>query len=130
MRGQKNMLVAGASLCGLAVVLGAFGAHWLADRLAPQQLQSFETGVRYQMYHGLAILVLSMSPFLSWSSVRWVARFWLAGVLMFSVSIYILATRDLLQTQSFAHFFGPVTPLGGLLMIAGWINLVIAALKK
>ena len=113
-------------LGGMAVVFGAFGAHYLKSALTPEMLQAFETGVRYQFYHALAIaicgLVFQNNPS---GSVRLAARLFLAGIICFSGSIYLLSTRSLTGLE-FLAWLGPVTPLGGLLFIAGWISLAVA----
>lgn len=121
------MLVIAALYGATGVILGAFGAHGLKGRLTPELLVSFETGVRYQLIHALLLLVLALwarsapSSLLSWSAML-VA----VGVLLFSGSIYLLATREL-TGWAWARGLGPVTPLGGLLLIGGWVLLAVAA---
>ena len=104
----------GAFAAGLGVLLGAFGAHGLKTRVDPEMLAIFETGVRYQMYHGLGLLALA------WAIGRWPERrlamaAWLllAGTLVFSGSLYILVLTGL-------RWFGAITPIGGVALIAGW----------
>lgn len=113
-------------LAGIAVILGALGAHALKETLSPQELESFETAVRYQMWHALALFALSR-----WSSdlkfTNWIYRLWLSGVILFSGSIYLLSTDHLYNLK--LSFLGPVTPLGGLAMIAGWFLLVSSTLS-
>lgn len=107
---------------GLAVALGAFGAHVLKARLAADMLANFETGARYQMYHALALLAVA------WAASRWpdsalpVAAGWLfvAGTLLFSGSLYVMAFTGL-------RWLGAVTPLGGVAFVAGWLCLLLAA---
>jgi uncharacterized membrane protein YgdD (TMEM256/DUF423 family) len=127
---QKHFLVLGAAFAALAVILGAFGAHALKSRLALEQLATFEVGVRYQMYHALALFVVA------WLMEKMpgaglVATGWLfvAGMVLFSGSIYLLSTRGLTGLEN-AGWLGPVTPLGGLCFIAGWISLAINVLKR
>ncbi len=110
----------GALIAGLAVAAGAFGAHALRARLEPDMLAAFETGARYQMYHGLALLATA------WIADRWPgplprAAGWcfLTGVLLFSGSLYALALSG-------ARMLGAVTPLGGLAFMAGWACLALA----
>ncbi len=117
-----------AALYGaLGVILGAFGAHGLKGRLTPDQLVSFETGVRYQLMHALLLLIIAWwmrhapSAWLAWSAVL-VAT----GILLFSGSIYLLATREL-TGLAWVRVFGPVTPLGGLFLISGWLLLAVWA---
>ena len=108
----------GALLAGIAVAAGAFGAHGLRDRLAPDMLAVFETAVRYQMYHALALLAVA------WAAVRWpdssaVVAGWLfvAGIVVFSGSLYVLALSGV-------RWLGAITPLGGLCFLGGWSVLV------
>jgi uncharacterized membrane protein YgdD (TMEM256/DUF423 family) len=112
------------SLSGLlAVALGAFGAHALKGRLDVELLATFEVGVRYQMYHALALLAAG------WACTRWpgtavTASGWLfvAGTVVFSGSLYALALTG-------ARWLGAITPLGGLALLAGWVCLAWAAWK-
>ncbi|HQH71704.1 MAG TPA: DUF423 domain-containing protein [bacterium] len=109
---------------GLGVALGAFAAHGLRDRLEPRMLEIFETGVRYQMVHALALLTVSLSGSSLWPS-HWTPSAcwaWTFGILVFSGSLYLLAVTGL-------RWLGAITPLGGIAFIAGWICLAIAALK-
>lgn len=112
----------GSVSAGLAVALGAFGAHALKGRQAADMLANFETGVRYQMYHALALLAVA------WAVQRWagsalpVAAGWLlvAGTMLFSFSLYFLALSGV-------RWLGAITPLGGVAFVAGWLCLVLAA---
>ena len=108
---------------GLAVAFGAFGAHALKAHLTPDLLATFETGVRYQMYHALALLgvavALTQWPTSSWPNLAgWL---FVIGMLLFSGSLYLLCL-----TQK--RWWGAVTPFGGLAFIAGWLCLALAAL--
>jgi uncharacterized membrane protein YgdD (TMEM256/DUF423 family) len=109
---------------GLAVALGAFGAHALKARMTPDLLTTFETGVRYQMYHALAMLAvaLAMTQIPAASLLNAAGWLFLAGTLLFSGSLYLLC---------FTHkrWWGAVTPFGGLAFIAGWICLVLVSLS-
>lgn len=128
---QKIFLISGALLGGLAVILGAFGAHALKAKLSPESLQIFETGVRYQFYHALALLLVALlSDKMNSSSMNFTGYFFIAGVILFSGSIYLLATREILGIDSWKSFLGPITPLGGLCFVVGWILLLIAAIKN
>ncbi|MCB0115842.1 MAG: DUF423 domain-containing protein [Caldilineaceae bacterium] len=113
----------GALLGGVAVALGAFGAHALKSRLAPAKLTSFETGVRYQFYHALALLFVGLLYTAAPGNALLGVAGWLfvAGVLFFSGSIYWLAFDG-------PRWLGPVTPLGGLCFIVAWVLLAVAAL--
>lgn len=107
---------------GLAVALGAFGAHGLRAQLSADLLTTFETGVRYQMYHALALLAVG------WAVVRWsgsilpITAGWLfvAGTVLFSFSLYALALTGI-------RWLGAITPFGGVAFTAGWICLALAA---
>ena len=108
----------------LAVALGAFGAHALKARLEPGQLVVFETGVRYQMYHALALLAVAMlADRRPCGALNAAGSLFLAGVLLFSGSLYLLSTQGW-------RWLGPVTPLGGVCFLAGWIALAIAAARR
>jgi uncharacterized membrane protein YgdD (TMEM256/DUF423 family) len=115
------ILATGAACAMTAVILGAFAAHALKGSLSEQSLNVFQTGVQYQFYHSLALLLLAViyrqspQPMLLWS-----AGFMLAGILLFSGSLYLLAL-----TQQ--KWFGPVTPLGGLCFIVAWLLLIVAS---
>ena len=111
----------GSLSAGLAVTLGAFAAHGLRSRISTEALQTFETGARYQMYHALALLAVA------WVATRWpggavFAAGWLfvAGTLLFSGSLYLLAVTGL-------RVLGAITPFGGLAFILGWLALAWAA---
>ena len=119
----RSLLVAAAGAAGLAVILGAFGAHALKARLAPDQLQTFETGVRYQMYHALALVALGLAGSARLGRLANVAGgLFVAGSVGFSGSLYLL-------TLAGTKGIGLVTPLGGVLLLVGWLVLAIAALK-
>ena len=124
---KKIFLV--ASILGLiAVVLGAFAAHGLRDALNTTNLESFQTGVRYQMYHAFFLFVVGLMPQLQSQQKKRLFWFVLLGVLLFSGSIYLLATNALTPID-FA-FLGPVTPLGGLLLICAWGVLAFYLIKR
>ncbi len=114
-----------AALLGLVgVVLGALGSHALKARLAPEALESFEVGVRYQMLHALLLLAVEALPILNERYKRIISRLVVSGVLTFSGSIYLLSTRAISGLD--LSFLGPVTPVGGLLLIAAWGMLIRA----
>jgi uncharacterized membrane protein YgdD (TMEM256/DUF423 family) len=127
---QKLFLSLGGSFAALGVILGAFGAHALKEKLAPEQLQVFETGVRYEMYHAFALVVVALlydkfnQQYLNYSGYLFIA-----GILFFSGSLYLLASKNLLGIESWG-FLGPITPLGGLCFISGWIFLVVSVFKN
>lgn len=124
-----NLIKIAAVSGALAVALGAFGAHSLKAALSPEQLQVYETGVRYQFYHTLAILLSGMLLRNNGSGLyKTSGYFFLAGIVFFSGSLYLLSCRTLLGIEGWS-ILGPVTPLGGLFFICGWIVLFIAANK-
>ena len=114
-------ILTGIVLAGVAVVLGAFGAHALKERLSLEMLQIFEVGVRYQMYHSLALILLSMyrgnSDWLLWSGWSF-----LGGIVLFSGSLYILSLSGV-------RAWGAVTPIGGVLLILGWLFFALGVKK-
>ncbi len=120
---DKGFAVAGSLSAFIAVAAGAFGAHALRARLAPDLLAVFETGARYEMYHALALLAVA------WAATRWPgtpvrAAGWLfiGGTILFSGSLYLLALTG-------ARWLGAVTPLGGLLFLGGWLALAVGIAK-
>ena len=125
---ERKMAIAGTFLGVTAIILGAFGAHALKVKLSIEQLSSFETGVKYQMYHALFLLVLSFN-FQAPEKVK-KAIFYLVvfGVSIFSGSIYLLATRPILGLE--LNVLGPITPIGGLLLILAWILLLLHFINK
>ena len=128
---KDQRIATGSLLLLIAVATGAFGAHGLRDRLAPEALAQWHTAVEYQFYHGLGILlVAALSERLGQGSVRWACRLFLGGTLLFSGSIYLLSTRELTGLHGIGSILGPMTPLGGGLLMAGWATLLISALRR
>ncbi len=126
---RTYMIIGTVSLL-LAVCFGALGAHALKSVLSPEQLLSFETGVRYQFLHGLAILFLpSLDGYFKQKTIKTTALLFSLGILLFSFSIYLLNLRELLEMPSL-KILGPVTPIGGLLFITGWSVLLIALARN
>lgn len=117
-------LVAGATFGILAIVLGAFGAHAFKKIISAEKLASFEVGVRYQMYSALALLLIGFNCNLISFSERLAVYTIVVGTVLFSVSIYLLSFSEYWKKN--LRFLGPITPLGGLLMIAGWTALLIS----
>ena len=112
----------------LAIVLGAFGAHALKKVLATEQLNSFEVGVRYLMYHVLFLLFLGSTQLLLPEQKTIIFYFALFGTIAFSGSIFLLTTMPI--TKINFKFLGPVTPIGGLLLLVAWFWFFINILKK
>lgn len=124
---NKQIAIISVLLIVLGIVLGAFGAHGLKEVVTPEKVASYEVGVRYQIYHGLALLVLSLNASKIEGSLKVFLIFILSGVLLFSGSIYLLSLNDVLSPD--LSFLGPVTPIGGVLMIMGWGVLLRQFLK-
>ena len=118
---DRRLLATGALLAGLGVVLGAMAAHALAPRLSERSLAAFETGARYQLVHGIAIVLCAIVAE-RLPGARTAGWLFAAGVLFFSGSLYGLSLTG-------AGFFGPITPLGGACFIAGWLLLAYRALR-
>lgn len=119
---QIFILIGGLS-GGLSVALGAFGAHALKERIPAQRQETFETGARYQMYHSLALLATGILRVQRPDVNLVVIAGWafLAGILLFSGSLYSLTLTD-------RRWFGAITPFGGLALILGWVLLALAAI--
>ncbi len=122
---HKKFIGIAAFTGALAVILGAFGTHALKAILSPGQLVSFETGVRYQFYHAFALLAAGIlyKEFPN-NLLQWAGRLFICGILLFSGSLYVLTTMPGMT------WVGPITPLGGLCFIAGWLLLALGCLKK
>ncbi len=112
----------------LAVILGAFGAHALKKKLTPEQLQSFETGVKYQMYHAILLVVLGFGLNFQTPLETYMALCFILGTFLFSFSIYGLILSA--SAGKKLRFLGPITPLGGLLLVIGWGLLIYTALQS
>jgi uncharacterized membrane protein YgdD (TMEM256/DUF423 family) len=120
---HRGLLKWGAILGGLTVILGAFAAHIIKRSVAPDVLTIFETGVRYQMYHVLAILLSAVlyKEFPS-KSMIWAGKLFLIGIIIFSGSLYLLSYVKAMGANNFL-WLGAITPLGGVAFIAGWLML-------
>ena len=124
---MSNKVIVFAAVFGmLAVILGAFGAHGLKEVLSVQQLTSFETGVKYQMYHSLMLLFVAMNDHISQKRKKVILYLISSGVILFSGSIYLLSTREISGID--IRSFGFITPLGGVLFIAAWAVLLASAM--
>ncbi|MDA9263387.1 DUF423 domain-containing protein [Saprospiraceae bacterium] len=127
MRNKKRMLTTLAITGMLAISIGAFGAHGLKPKLTATQLNTFNTGVNYHFYH---LLAMSFSYLLYlYSNNNWVRiGFWsfLVGIVMFSGSLYLLSIRELIDLTNY-KWLGPLTPIGGVCFIFGWLSIMISA---
>ena len=120
---QNLFFALGSGLSLLGVAFGAFGAHTLQSKLAPEMLETFEVAVRYQMYHSLGLIAAAWAVS-QWQNQLTAASGWcfLAGILIFSGSLYVLSLTGI-------RWLGAITPIGGLAFIVGWGCLVIAAIR-
>jgi len=114
-------------LGGLAVIFGAFGAHALKKILNTAQLKSFETGVKYQLYHALVLLIIGFNFKLETASEKYMVYSFIIGILLFSFSIYGLVISSAKNKK--LAFLGPITPIGGLFLIVGWVLLFVSVLN-
>ena len=120
-------LLSGSFLGCLAVILGAFGAHALKKTLTEEQLKSFETSVKYQMYHAILLLVIGFHFTLEATLEKLMVFCFVLGSILFSFSIYGLVISS--SKNKKISILGPITPLGGMLLILGWLLLSIAIYK-
>ncbi len=125
---NKQIIVTAAIYGVLAVITGAFGAHALKSKLDAGQLEVWHTAVQYQFYHVFALLFLSTLNPLN-NQLEWSYYLFTFGIVLFSGSLYLMATRSLLGWE-WLRLLGPVTPLGGLFFILGWVMLALGVLKK
>ena len=127
---QKLFLSIGAILGGLAVALGAFGAHGLKKIVSPETVATYKTGVQYQMYHALALLIIGvLSERYMSSFVNYAGLFFLAGIVCFSGSLYLIVSMQAMN-KVIPGAIGIITPIGGLFFIIGWILLLAGIIKK
>ena len=114
------ILTAGAIFMGLAIVLGAFGAHALKESLSPEMMKVYQTGVEYQFNNALGLLLIGLIGFQIQSKyIKWSGTLITIGIILFSGSLYILSVSGI-------HWIGVITPIGGMSFVAGWIFLVFA----
>lgn len=126
---MKNItLIVGAFYGLVSVILGAFGAHALKKVLSVDKLASFETGVKYQMYSALFLLIVGYILKFESPAEKWISILMIAGTFLFSVTIYLLAFSEVATIPS--SVLGPITPLGGLLMIISWVMLIFYFIKN
>ncbi len=125
---KNTTLIIGAVYGLVSVILGAFGAHALKKVISVDKLASFETGVKYQMYSALFLLIVGYILKFESPAEKWISILMIAGTFIFSVSIYLLAFSEVAAIPS--KFIGPITPLGGLLMIVSWAMLIFYFVKN
>jgi uncharacterized membrane protein YgdD (TMEM256/DUF423 family) len=123
-----KMRLFGSLFMAIGILLGALGSHYLDSVLDPKSLQSFEVGLRYLLYQGLGLLVLSLLDFQNQKTQKYLFYLMAGGTVLFSGSIFILSLRAFVPFS--VSFLGPLTPLGGTAMILAWILTALAFLKK
>ena len=127
---QKLFLILGTILGGLSVALGAFGAHGLKKIVSPESVATYQTGVQYQMYHALALLLIGvLAERWTGSFFHYAGFFFLGGIVLFSGSLYLIVSMHAMN-KPVPLPVNLVTPIGGLLFIAGWILLLIGIIRK
>jgi uncharacterized membrane protein YgdD (TMEM256/DUF423 family) len=121
----RTFFIIGVIFAGLAVALGAFGAHGLSSRLSPERLETFETGARYQMYHALALLAVA------WALANWpqVEKLLSAGGWLFVVGNVLFSGSLFLLSVTGFRWLGAITPLGGVAYVVGWLCLLLAGMR-
>ena len=126
---DKKIILTALVFGFISIVLGAFGAHALKKVLTPEQLSSFEVGVRYLMYHGIFLLFIGTTQMLLPEQKKIVFYLTLSGTILFSGSIFLLASSGVMGFNF--KFLGPITPIGGLFLIASWaVTFYYISIKK
>jgi uncharacterized membrane protein YgdD (TMEM256/DUF423 family) len=127
---MKLFLILGTLLAGLGVALGAFGAHGLKKLVDADTIAIYQTGVQYQMYHALALIAVGiLAQRIDNASIHYAGFFFIGGIVCFSGSLYLLSSFRAMN-KVVPTFVYPITPLGGILFILGWVLLLFALLKK
>lgn len=127
---HKTFLILGTLLAGLAVALGAFGAHGLKKIVGPESVATYQTGVQYQMYHALAILIVGiLAERYIGSLLNYSGMFFIAGTILFSGSLYLIVSLQAMN-KAVPTPLGILTPIGGLLFILGWLFLFLALIRR
>lgn len=123
----KITVIWGVIFAALSVILGAFGAHTLKTMISPDALVTFETGVRYQMYHALALIAIGLTGAISVKFQKYITGFFVTGILFFSGSIYLLSLKEVLPFDPTTIAF--ITPIGGTFFIIGWFYFLVQLIK-
>ena len=125
-----NSIRTGAIIAAFSVMMGAFGAHLLKDILSDKALSLYETGIKYQLYHSFALIIAGILYHLSPDKkIKTASTLFLLGILFFSGSLYVLCYKINNNIEGL-KWVGPITPLGGLCFIAGWILLALGYKRK
>lgn len=125
---ENKSIFLGSIFGATAIVFGAFGAHALGNQLSLDSLNVYETAVKYQMYHALFLLFVSQNKTIADGTKKYISWLITLGIFMFSGSLYLLSTNEI-TTVDF-KFLGPVTPIGGMLFIVGWLLLLRSTFFK
>jgi uncharacterized membrane protein YgdD (TMEM256/DUF423 family) len=127
---HKGFLITAAILGGTAVILGAFGAHTLKTMMSDNDLVSFDTAVRYQMYHVFALMLAGvLYKEFNQKKLVWSGKLFITGIILFSGSLYLLTVLKLLHIEGY-RWIGAITPFGGITFVAGWLFLAFSISKK
>jgi uncharacterized membrane protein YgdD (TMEM256/DUF423 family) len=126
---QKTFFVLASSLAALGVILGAFGAHGLKKIVAPDMVATFQTGVQYQMYHAFALFLVALVYDRPGAAVNTAGWLFTGGIILFSGSLYAVTLLKATGKVGLGGI-GVLTPIGGLLFVAGWVLLALAFLRK
>ncbi len=124
---NKQVIIVASVFGILAVILGAFGAHALKSLLDPSGLEVWKTAVSYHFYHTFALLFVAILP--ANKTKNFAAWFFSLGILLFSGSLYLISTKEILNVTQLS-VLGPLTPIGGLFFILGWLSLIFFAIKS
>ena len=124
---HKKLMRASALILVLGIAIGAFGAHALKEMINNQDV--FKTGSMYHLIHGIAIFSISLSRIELNTWVKWSVRLFIIGIILFSGSLYLLAMKESMTNEALISFLGPLTPMGGISFILGWILLILARFK-
>jgi uncharacterized membrane protein YgdD (TMEM256/DUF423 family) len=124
---NKKTVIWGVIFAALAVIFGAFGAHTLKSAISVDALATFEVGVRYQMYHALALVAIGLAGALTARLQENIMLFFVVGTVLFSGSIYLLSLKEILPFDPGA--IGFITPIGGIFFIFGWVYFLIQLIK-
>jgi uncharacterized membrane protein YgdD (TMEM256/DUF423 family) len=120
---NRYALTAGALMCAIAVAFGAFGAHAIADTVSPARLETWQTASRYLMFHGLALLIITSLAINLTVSFKPAVMLIFSGAIIFSTALYLLVLLNL-------SWLGAIAPIGGVLMISGWITAAVILFKR
>lgn len=125
---NKRIIITASVFGALAVIFGAFGAHSLKKILSPEQMEIWHTAVQYHFYHTFALIFLSTFARFKNNIINFSSYCFSLGIIFFSGSLYLLSLKDVFHWESI-NVLGPITPIGGLFFILGWLSLLLAAVR-